>query len=64
MSANTASTMSAARRAQADEFYTRREEIEAEMAHYRERFRGARVLLNADDPPALAVLVVLRRQLR
>lgn len=50
MSANTASTMSAARRAQADEFYTRREEIEAEMVHYRERFRGARVLLNADDP--------------
>lgn len=32
-----------------DEFYTRIEDIEREMIHYRDQFRGKRVLLNCND---------------
>lgn len=34
----------------ADEFYTQLPDIEAEMRHYREHFRGKVVLCNCDDP--------------
>lgn len=33
-----------------DEFYTRLEDIEAEMRHYKEHFRGKTVFCNCDDP--------------
>ena len=33
-----------------DEFYTRLEDIEAELMHYRKHFKGKVVLCNADDP--------------
>lgn len=33
-----------------DDFYTSYSDIEAEMAHYRERFRGKSVLCNCDSP--------------
>ena len=33
-----------------DEFYTRLEDIEAEMKHYRKYFKGKVVLCNCDDP--------------
>ncbi len=40
----------AARRAANDEFYTRIEDVEVELFHYREHFRGKTVYLNCDDP--------------
>ena len=39
-----------ARKARLDEFYTRIEDVEAELWHYREHFRGKTVYLNCDDP--------------
>ena len=39
-----------ARKARLDEFYTRTEDVEAELWHYREHFRGKTVYLNCDDP--------------
>ncbi len=42
--------LNAANKAKEDEFYTRIEDIEAELAHYREHFRGKVVLCNCDDP--------------
>lgn len=39
-----------AKRAKNDEFYTRREDIEAELQHYNEHFRGKVVYCNCDDP--------------
>lgn len=33
-----------------DEFYTRIEDIEKELRHYREHFKGKVVLCNCDDP--------------
>ncbi|MDN6373623.1 MAG: adenine-specific methyltransferase EcoRI family protein [Brevibacterium aurantiacum] len=42
--------LSSARRAKNDEFYTRLEDIENELRHYRQHFRGKTVLLNCDDP--------------
>lgn len=39
-----------AKRAKNDEFYTRLEDIEKEMCHYREHFRGKVVYCNCDDP--------------
>lgn len=44
------SKLSAARLAKNDEFYTRLEDIENELRHYRQHFRGKTVLLNCDDP--------------
>ena len=35
---------------QKDEFYTRLEDIERELAHYQDHFRGKTVLCNCDDP--------------
>ena len=34
----------------ADEFYTQMPDIEAEMRHYREHFKGKTIFCNCDDP--------------
>ena len=39
-----------AKKAKNDEFYTRLEDIEKEMCHYREHFRGKVIYCNCDDP--------------
>ena len=42
--------MDKAKKAKADEFYTQMPDIEAELRHYKEHFRGKVVLCNCDDP--------------
>lgn len=42
--------LAAAKRAKNDEFYTQRSDIEAELCHYAEHFRGKTVYCNCDDP--------------
>lgn len=44
------SNLGAAKRAKNDEFYTQLTDIEKELRHYREHFRGKTVLCNCDDP--------------
>lgn len=44
------SQLSAAKKAKNDEFYTRLTDIEHELVHYREHFKGKVVLCNCDDP--------------
>lgn len=44
------SNLAEAKRAKNDEFYTRREDIENELSHYAEHFRGKVVYCNCDDP--------------
>ena len=44
------SNLGAAKRAKNDEFYTQLTDIEKELRHYREHFKGATVLCNCDDP--------------
>ena len=39
-----------AKRAKKDEFYTQLSDIERELSHYKEHFRGKTVLCNCDDP--------------
>lgn len=39
-----------AAKAKADEFYTQLADIEAELRHYKEHFKGKKVLCNCDDP--------------
>lgn len=43
-------TLSEAKRAKKDEFYTQLTDIEKELGHYREHFQGKTVLCNCDDP--------------
>lgn len=43
-------TLSARNRAALDEWYTELTDIEAELRHYREQFRGKVVFCNCDDP--------------
>jgi hypothetical protein len=43
-------TFDNAKKNKADEFYTQFADIDAEMGHYRERFRGKVVFCNCDDP--------------
>lgn len=43
-------TLSARNRTPADEFYTQLTDVEAELRHYRDHFRGKIVLCNCDDP--------------
>lgn len=43
-------TLTAAKRNKADEFYTQMPDIEAELKHYREHFKGKVVFCNCDDP--------------
>jgi len=43
-------SLSARNRTPADEFYTQLTDIEAELRHYRDQFRGKVVFCNCDDP--------------
>src|SRR5205807_10269389 len=43
-------TFGRANRAKNDEFYTQLADVEAELRHYRDQFRGKVVLCNCDDP--------------
>ena len=43
-------TIDKAKAAKEDEFYTQLEDINNELRHYREHFRGKTVLCNCDDP--------------
>ena len=43
-------TLTQAKKAQKDEFYTQLSDIERELAHYKDHFRGKTVLCNCDDP--------------
>lgn len=43
-------SLSDAKRAKKDEFYTQLDDIANELRHYREHFRGKTVLCNCDDP--------------
>jgi hypothetical protein len=43
-------TLTAAKEAKKDEFYTQLSDIAEEVKHYREHFRGKTVLCNCDDP--------------
>ena len=42
--------LSNAKNAKKDEFYTQLEDINAEMVHYKNQFKGKTVLMNCDDP--------------
>lgn len=44
------SSLNKAKGARQDEFYTQLPDIEAELRHYRQHFRGKSVLCNCDDP--------------
>ena len=44
------SNLNGAKTARKDEFYTRLSDIENELRHYRQHFRGKTVLCNCDDP--------------
>ncbi len=48
MSKNT--TLAKANRAKNDEFYTQLDDVERELKHYKEQFRGKVILCNCDDP--------------
>jgi hypothetical protein len=43
-------TLSKANKAKNDEFYTQRSDVERELHHYKDQFRGKTVLCNCDDP--------------
>ena len=44
------SNLHKARKAKNDEFYTQLSDIENELRHYRDHFRGKVVYCNCDDP--------------
>lgn len=44
------SNLNKVKEAKKDEFYTQLEDINNELRHYREHFRGKTVLCNCDDP--------------
>jgi len=48
--ANQNLNLNRARATKNDEFYTQRVDIERELAHYKDHFRGKTVLCNCDDP--------------
>lgn len=48
--ANTNKKLKKAKEAKKDEFYTRLEDIENQLKHYRKYFKGKTVLCNCDDP--------------
>ena len=48
--ANNNKALSAANKAKKDEFYTQLSDIENELRHYKEHFRGKIVFCNCDDP--------------
>jgi len=43
-------TLHSAKQQKMDEFYTQLPDIESELKHYREQFRGKVVFCNCDDP--------------
>jgi len=47
---NDNSSLGRAKKQKKDEFYTRLEDIERELAHYKGHFKGKTVLCNCDDP--------------
>lgn len=47
---NANTNLHAAKKAKNDEFYTRLEDIENELRHYKQHFKGKTVLCNCDDP--------------
>ena len=49
MTKNNNSNFHSAKRAKNDEFYTRLEDVEAELQYYPNAFRGKVVYLNCDD---------------
>ena len=50
MAKNDNSSLGRAKKQKKDEFYTRLEDIERELAHYKQHFRDKTVLCNCDDP--------------
>ena len=44
------SSLHAAKTSRQDEFYTKYQDIQAELDHYKEHFEGKTVLCNCDDP--------------
>jgi hypothetical protein len=48
--ANNNQSLQRAAKAKADEFYTQLSDIEAELRHYKDHFKGKNVLCNCDDP--------------
>lgn len=42
--------LSAAKKAKNDEFYTRIEDIENELRHYKDQFKNKVIFCNCDDP--------------
>lgn len=58
------SKMNAAREAKRDEFYTRLEDVESEMRHYRKHFKGKRVYCNCDDPETSQFVEFFRLQFK
>lgn len=44
------SNLHAAKKAKNDEWYTRLEDIENELKHYKDHFKGKVVFCNCDDP--------------
>lgn len=44
------SSMNNAKRDKNDEFYTQLSDIENELKHYKQHFKGKKVFLNCDDP--------------
>lgn len=47
---NKNTSLNKAKHARSDEFYTSRVDIEEELGHYTEHFRGKTILCNCDDP--------------
>ena len=48
--ANNSKALSAANKAKKDEFYTQLSDIENELRHYKEHFKGKTIFCNCDDP--------------
>ena len=62
MSANR--NLHAAKDKKDDEFYTQRTDIEAELHHYREHFKGKTVYCNCDDPEASEFVKYFKRNFK
>ena len=56
--------MNAAKRNQKDEFYTTRQDIEAELCHYESYFEGKTVYCNCDDPVSSEFWQFFRRNFK
>lgn len=58
------SNLQSAKKAKNDEFYTRREDIENELSHYSEHFKGKVVYCNCDDPEWSEFVKFFKRNFR